>query len=239
MEIEDRITLFAKVIVPVPLPKLYTYRIPNDWKELVYVGQRIAVPFGSKKVYSGIIYELSDLPPEGYQASYILDILDEKPIVSAKQLQFWDWMAQYYMCFLGDILATALPAGFRVQSLTKISLHPDFDPDELGVLDAKENEILSLLLTSKSITVEQVQSSLKLKSVLKYIKSMYVKGLISMEEELKENYKPKFVELVQCTPFWDDEYEGNLALNNMERQSVKQFEAMMYILGAPGRSIET
>ena len=238
MDTEERITLFAKVIVPVPLPKLYTYRIPHEWTEMVYVGQRIAVPFGTKKVYSGIIYELTEFPPEGYQASYIIDILDEKPIVSPKQLQFWDWLAQYYMCFLGDILATALPAGFRVQSLTKISLHPDFDPDELGVLDAKENEILSLLLTSKSITVEQVQSALKMKSVLKYIKSMYVKGLISMEEELKENYKPKFVELVQCTSFWDDEYEGNLALNNMERQSVKQFEAMMYILGAPGKSIE-
>ena len=232
---EERITLFVKVILPIPLPKLYTYRVPHEWEDLIRIGLRVAVPFGSKKVYSGIIYELSELPPEGYQASYIIDILDEKPIVSTAQISFWEWMSAYYLCFLGDVLATALPAGFRVQSLTKISLHPDFDPDELTELDPKENEILSMLLTSKSITVEQVQASLKIKSVLKYIKSMYVKGLISMEEELRENYKPKFIEIVECSNFWDNEYEANLALNTLERQSEKQFQAMMMVLGSPQR----
>ncbi len=238
MDSEERITLFAKVIVPLPLPKIYTYRVPFEWTNLVFVGQRIAVPFGAKKIYSGIIHELTDSPPEGYQANYVIEILDEKPIVSPVQLRFWEWVAQYYMCFLGDILSNALPAGFRVQSLTKISLHPDFDPDNIGVLDSRENEILAMLLNTKSITVEQVQNTLKVKSVLKYIKSMYIKGLVSMEEELKENYKPKFSEWVHCSTFWDDEYEANLALNTMERQSVKQFEAMMYILGAPNRQIE-
>ena len=239
MLFEDRVTLFVKVIVPLPLPKIYTYRVPHEWTDLVFVGQRIAVPFGTKKVYSGIIYELTESPPEGYQANYILDLLDEKPIVSLLQLKFWDWISQYYMCFLGDVLSTALPAGFRVQSMTKLSLHPDFDPDDLQPLDSKENEILSLLLTSKSIAVEQVQSALKMKSVLKYIKSMYVKGIISMEEELKENYKPKFSEWIFCTDFWDNETDANLALNQMERKSIKQFEAMMYILGAPGKQIES
>lgn len=234
----ERITLFVKIILPVPLPKLYTYRVPLEWTDLIFVGLRVAVPFGSKKVYSGIIYEISETPPEGYQANYILDILDEKPIVSVKQLQFWEWISSYYMCYLGDVLGSALPAGFRVQSLTKITLHPDFDPDELPELDSKENEILSILLTSKGISVEQIQSSLKLKSILKYIKSMYLKGIIAMEEELRENYKPKFVEMAECTSIWESDFEGNLALNQLSKSSEKQFQAMMLVLGSPSRKAE-
>ena len=231
----ERITLFVKIILPIPLPKMYTYRVPQEWVDLVFVGQRVAVPFGSKKIYSGIVYELSEVPPEGYQANYVLDILDEYPIVSIKQIQFWEWMSQYYLCYLGDILASALPAGFRVQSQTKVALHPDFDPDEIPELDSRENEILSLLLTNKSIAVEQIQSSLKLKSILKYIKSLYMKGLISMEEELRENYKPKFVEIVECTDLWENEFEANLALNNLAKSSEKQFQAMMKLLGSASR----
>ena len=74
-------TLFAHVLVPVPVPKTYTYRVPHDWNDWIHQGLRVAVQFGPKKIYAGIILELSDSPPEGYQASYILDVLDDAPIV--------------------------------------------------------------------------------------------------------------------------------------------------------------
>jgi len=126
----ERVTLFAKVLLPLPLPKLYTYRIPFEWNEFVVPGLRVAVPFGVKKVYSGIIWEVGEHPPEGYQANYILELLDEKPIVSKSQQDFWNWIARYYMSPLGEVMQVALPAGFRVQSQTKIKLHPEFHPDD-------------------------------------------------------------------------------------------------------------
>lgn len=70
--------------------------------------------FGPKKIYAGIIIDLTDQPPEKYKASYILEILDEENLVNHTQLQFWKWIASYYMCYLGDVMAAALPAGFRL-----------------------------------------------------------------------------------------------------------------------------
>ena len=227
----ERITLFAEVLLPLPLPKLYTYRVPYEWNELMLPGLRVAVPFGVKKVYSGIIWSLSETGPEGYQAHYITEILDDEVLVEAPQREFWEWMARYYMAHLGDVMQVALPAGFRVQSQTKITLHPAFDPDELSILDPKENQILGLLLQQKSVRVEDIQQLLNQKSVMKIVKTMYIRGVISMEEELRENYKPKRVSIVELNDLWLDNDAANEALNALEKKAPKQFNAILGLLG--------
>ena len=230
----ERVTLFAKVLLPLPLPKLYTYRIPFEWNEFVVPGLRVAVPFGVKKVYSGIIWEVGEHPPEGYQANYILELLDEKPIVSKSQRDFWNWIARYYMSPLGEVMQVALPAGFRVQSQTKIKLHPEFHPDDVVELDDKENQILAALLNDKGIRVEDVQQILDQKSVMKLIKSMYMKGIITMEEELKQNYKPKMVEMIAATDIWNEDDEANRIIQELEKRAIKQYEVMLKLLGKGG-----
>ena len=227
----ERITLFAEILLPLPLPKLYTYRVPYEWNELMVPGLRVAVPFGVKKVYSGIVWSISEKGPEGYQANYITEILDDEILVESSQRDFWEWMARYYMSHLGDVMQVALPAGFRVQSQTKITLHPSFDPDETGILDAKENQILGLLLQQKSVRVEDIQQLLNQKSVMKIVKTMYLRGVISMEEELRENYKPKRVAMVELNDLWLDNDAANEALNALEKKAPKQFNAILGLLG--------
>ncbi len=227
----ERITLFAEILLPLPLPKLYTYRVPYEWNELMVPGLRVAVPFGVKKVYSGIVWSISEKGPEGYQANYITEILDDEILVESSQREFWEWMARYYMSHLGDVMQVALPAGFRVQSQTKITLHPSFDPDETGILDAKENQILGLLLQQKSVRVEDIQQLLNQKSVMKIVKTMYLRGVISMEEELRENYKPKRVAMVELNDLWLDNDAANEALNALEKKAPKQFNAILGLLG--------
>lgn len=227
-------TLFAQVLVPVPVPKAYTYRVPHDWNDWIHQGLRVAVQFGPKKIYAGIIVGLSELPPEGYQASYLLDVLDDAPIVNAKQLQFWHWVAKYYMCYMGEVMATALPAGYRLQSETKIVLHPEAD---LEVVDRAEIEdlewkILELLGHKDGLSLDEIHQKLAVKNVLKHVKSLYLRGLIVMEEELKDNYRPKFEEVLCLSDSWlsDAEMSG-AALEKMERKAPKQYEAMMQVLG--------
>ena len=227
----ERITLFAEVLLPLPLPKLYTYRVPYEWNELVMPGLRVAVPFGIKKVYSGIVWSLSETGPEGYQAHYITEILDDEVLVDPSQRDFWEWMSRYYMAHLGDVMQGALPAGFRVQSQTKITLHPEFEPDEIAVIDEKENQILGLLIQQKSIKVEDIQQLLNQKSVMKIVKSMYLRGIISMEEELRENYKPKRLAMVELNDIWLDNDAANEALNALEKKAPKQFNAILGLLG--------
>ncbi len=230
----EKVTIFAEVLVPVPVPKTYTYRVPLDWNEFIIPGIRVAVQFGYRKVYAGIVIAVSEEPPVGYQAQYILEILDDKSIVTAKQLQFWNWIADYYMAYPGDVMATALPSGFRLQSETKIALHPDSDNQMYSItdLDPKEWEVLQFLSTKGIASLDEVRSKLEQKNVLKTIKSLYMRGLILMEEELKENYRPKFEEVVQLNPeIWENEGTANAAINQLEKRSMKQFNQMILLLG--------
>ena len=232
-------TLFAQVLVPVPVPKTYTYRVPHDWNDWIHEGLRVAVQFGPKKIYAGIILALTDSPPEGYQAAYLLDVLDEAPLVNHKQLEFWRWVAKYYMCYLGEVMATALPAGYRLQSETKIVLHPDADLELISKPDIEDLEwqILELLGKKDGLSLDDIHQKLAVKNVLKHVKSLYLRGLVLMEYELKENYRPKYEEFISLSSLWEDSELANLSLNAIERRAPRQYEAMMHILGTGKREI--
>lgn len=232
-------TLFAHVLVPVPVPKTYTYRVPHDWNDWIHKGLRVAVQFGPKKIYAGIILSLSDSPPVGYQAAYLLDVLDDAPIVNHRQLQFWQWVAKYYMCYMGEVMATALPAGYRLQSETKILLHPDADLESVvrSELDDIEWQILELLGHKDGLSLDEIHQKLAVKNVLKHVKSLYLRGLVVMEEELKENYRPKYEEFLELGLIWGDADRANAALGVMERRAQKQYEAMMHVLGTGKREM--
>lgn len=232
-------TLFAHVLVPVPVPKTYTYRVPHDWNDWIHEGLRVAVQFGPKKIYAGIILSLSDSPPVGYQAAYLLDVLDDAPIVNHRQLQFWQWVAKYYMCYMGEVMATALPAGYRLQSETKILLHPDADLESVirSELEDIEWQVLELLGHKDGLSLDEIHQKLAVKNVLKHVKSLYLRGLVVMEEELKENYRPKYEEFLELGLIWGDAERANAALGVMERRAQKQYEAMMHVLGTGKREM--
>ncbi|MDD4214394.1 MAG: primosomal protein N', partial [Bacteroidales bacterium] len=92
----ERITLFADLILPLPLPGFYTYRVPFEMNNQLHRGQRVVVQFGKKKIYTALVYSIHQNVPKNFQPKYILSILDEKPIVNEKQFSFWEWMVNYY-----------------------------------------------------------------------------------------------------------------------------------------------
>ena len=115
-EAEERTTCFADVILPVPIPKLFTYRIPRSLEPVAAVGYRVIVQFGTKKVLTGIIGKLHQEPPKEYEARYIIELLDEQPVVTPIQLKLFGWVASYYMCTIGEVLNIALPSGLKLSS---------------------------------------------------------------------------------------------------------------------------
>ncbi len=231
---QERITLFAEVLLPLPLPKLFTYRVPYEWNDEVQIGQRVAVPFGGKKMYSGILWELHDQPPKGYNAQYISELLDEAPIVTPKQMDFWNWTARYSLCSLGDVMAASMPAGFRVQSQTQLVLHAEFDPEWTLELEPREQEVLDLLKVSQPRTVMDVQEALGIRSVMRYLKSLHLRGVIAFHEDMRESYKPKFEEWAVADELWESEAAGE-HLDQLEKRAYKQFEFMMLLLSAVGK----
>ncbi|MDC1205049.1 primosomal protein N', partial [Salibacteraceae bacterium] len=94
-------TYFADVIVPLPLPKLFTYRIPLGMEHEARPLMRVVVPFGRKKLYAGLIAKVHSTPPAAYQAKYIEQVLDETPIINEVNFKLWKWISEYYMCPMG------------------------------------------------------------------------------------------------------------------------------------------
>src|SRR6266487_2670763 len=135
----DRETLFAELVIPVPIDKLFTYRVPASLNNQIKVGQRAIVQFGAKKIQTGIIFRIHNQPPKDYEAKYILELLDENEIICDQQFKLYSWMASYYMCTLGEVVNAALPSGLKLSSESMVQLDPRFDL-ETSAFDFSEKE---------------------------------------------------------------------------------------------------
>ncbi|WP_299758071.1 primosomal protein N' [uncultured Pontibacter sp.] len=227
----DRVTLFADVILPLPLPKLYTYRIPYEMNDEVLVGVRVIVQFGAKKVLSCIVADIHENAPADYQAKYILDVLDDKPIITKPQLRLFKWIADYYMCTLGEVINAALPSALKLSSESRIQLHPHYNPeeDEL-ILAPQEEKIIFALHNNQALTFTEVGNLLQLKSYHKFIKSLIQKEAIIIYEQVSDKFSPKVVKKIRLTEHFVQE-EGLLEeLFNQLTPQPKQLDVLLNYL---------
>ena len=107
--------MFADIILPLPLDGVFTYSVPQSLEGQVIRGVRVLVPLGRNKTYVGIISEVHDKKPEGYQTKDILQVLDSCPILLDAQLHLWQWIADYYMSPIGEVFKAAFPAGLKAE----------------------------------------------------------------------------------------------------------------------------
>ena len=183
--------LFADVLLPIPIPKLFTYRISDNYFNQVEKGFRVIVQFG-KKTVTGIIWQLHHVPPKVYDAKFILDVIDEMPILSDIQLPLFEWIAKYYMCTMGEVMNAGLPTGLKLSSESKIQLHPEFSLDESSIsLNDKELMLIKSLEFGKSMTYPEAAKLLEVKNIYHILKSLINKNALLIYEEIKEKYKPK------------------------------------------------
>lgn len=224
--LDTRQTLFIEVLLPLNLANTFTYRIPFELNEEVIVGKRVSVPFGKNKVQAGIIYAIGEKPPAAYQAKYIIDIVDNEPIVSEDQLAFWRWIATYYLTSLGLVYNAAMPAGLKLEGESKLMLHPDFDQSGV-ILDPKEFLIIENLKANKELSIGQAASILKIPQIHKYVKSLYLKGAILMREDVNEVYKPKMVNYITINKEVQTDKKLNLLFDELETRAKKQLQALM------------
>lgn len=215
---------FINVILPIPLQRLFTYSITEAEAEFLKKGMRVAVPFGKKKIYTALVYEIHRQAPEAYEAKPIHQILDDQPIVNETQLQHWEWVADYYMCSLGEVYRAALPSAFLLESETIVLRQPDFTED--SVLTDEEFLIYEALQQQSQLSVLEISNMLSKKNVFPVLNSMLDKGAVLLKEEIYEQYKPKLVKYVRL----NEVYRADEALNGMldaMSRAKKQYQALM------------
>ncbi|HVW13721.1 MAG TPA: primosomal protein N' [Mucilaginibacter sp.] len=222
----DRETLFVDVILPLAIAKNYTYRVPFQLNGDVSVGKRVVVQFGKSKLYTAIIASIGNRPPEKYEAKYLLDVLDEKPLVTEKQLQFWQWIADYYMCSLGEVMNAALPSALKLASETKIELNKDFTFDRSSLHD-KEFLIADALELQPELTVGDIVKLLGQKTVMPILKSMFEKNIINISEEVSEKYKPRKKTFISLNPEYHSQDSLKELFTLLEKRAPKQADAVL------------
>ncbi len=226
---EGRKTLFANVILPLALPKLYTYRIRNEHVDEVSVGKRVVVQFGKSKLYTAIVHSISETPPEAYDAKYITDVLDDEPIVHPEQLAFWQWIADYYLCTLGEVMQAALPSALKLASETKIILRADITDEQKSELNDKEFLICDALELQPELKVSDISAILGQKTVFPILKSLFDKGIIHISEDITQKYKPRKKAFVVLNELYTDAESRRLLFETLER-APKQLDALMTYL---------
>ncbi|MFD0932981.1 primosomal protein N' [Psychroflexus salinarum] len=220
---------FIDVIVPLPLEQRFTYSVTNKEHELLQIGMRVAVPFGKRKVYTGIVAKIHNTPPIRYEAKPVEELLDETPTVTSYQLKLWKWIADYYLCTEGEILKSALPSALLIESETVIEPHPDYDIntiDEDESLNDSEYLILQALQKQSLLKISEITLILDKKTIFPVINAMAEKGLILINQELNKQYKPKLQKYIKLSDHYSSEIELPGLLDSLERAK-KQKQALL------------
>jgi len=184
---------YVDVIIPLPLKGIYTYSTQED--ELL-IGQRVVVQFGRRKLYSAVVLRIHYNKPEEYEVKPMLAILDDIPVVNLIQLKLWEWMANYYMCNIGDVMNAALPASFKLASESKVIIDKEFDGD-IDFLSANERILLDALSQKNELTVHEISQIINTKSILPFINELIRKEVIQIKEDLYDRYKEKQIKVVK------------------------------------------
>ncbi|MGH2565570.1 MAG: replication restart helicase PriA, partial [Ginsengibacter sp.] len=122
------VNLWIEVILPLAIPKTYTYSVSPDLQKKIKIGSRAEVGFGKNKKYAGIIKSVSKIKP-AYETKDIINIIDEEPIVYPQQLELWKWISDYYMCSEGEVMAAALPTHLKLSSETILIYNEEYGED--------------------------------------------------------------------------------------------------------------
>ena len=227
----ERLTYFVDVVLPLAVDRLFTYRVPFELNDLIQKGVRVVVPFGKTKFQTGIVIDIHQNPPKDYQVKYVESVLDEKPIVVGKQVKFCNWLAEYYMSTLGEVMNAALPGNFKLGSETKIALHPDFDRDAAELSD-DAFLLVEALSVQETLDLIEVSSIISKKNVHPFIKNMIDQRVVISVEELKWKYRPKYATYLCLDEAYNNENNLRELLDTLEKsaQKVKQFESLMVFL---------
>ncbi|MCX2836539.1 primosomal protein N' [Salinimicrobium sp. MT39] len=225
---------FINVILPLPLEKHFTYSVSKDEAQFLKPGMRVAVPFGKSKIYTGIVSEVHQRPPEVYEAKPIEQILDKTPLVTASQLKMWSWVASYYMCSEGEVLRAALPGPFLLESETIVQLAKDVEIDDDALSD-DEFLLVEALQTKSSLKINEIIQLLDRKTVLPIINSLVEKKLAVVNQEIYEQYKPKVERFVKLHDRYLEDASMHELLDELNR-APKQREVIFTLFGISAKS---
>jgi len=233
--------MFIEVIIPLLLPKNYTYSVPEYLMSAIQIGIRVEVSLKNKK-YTGIVKSIIHQKPEAFQPKDILNVLDKEPLLHQQQLDFWQWMAKYYMCTEGEVMQAAVPSNFKLNSESILIWNEEFGTDYTTLSD-EEYLVAEALELKKELRLSEVQQLLDVTHVYPVIKKLIEKQVCYVWEELKQKYKAKTETYILLHPTYHNEDNLATLLNDWgDKKAPKQMElllAYLHLIKTTGEVVQT
>ena len=220
---------YIKVVVPLPLPNLFTYSVADALISQIEIGKRVLVQFGSQKIYAAIVLETSVAKPEDYEVKPILSVIDEIPVVTEKQVALWQWVHSYYLCFWGDVMQAALPAELRLSSETKIVLNTEKETGSEYLTD-DEFLVLEALHSVKELSLKEISRILDRKHVFPVVKTLLQKKLVLSVENIGEDFKMPMANFIRRTAQTNDQDFLKKQFDHLEKKAPRQLDVLMQLM---------
>ncbi len=211
---------YLDIIIPVPLPRLFTYAAGEEWADKVAVGKRVVVSFGKKRLYSGVIASIHSNKPKDYDTKPILSVLDDIPVVYPNQIKFWNWIADYYQCTIGEVYKAALPSGLKLESESYVIYNENFVAEK--PLPDKADTLLNIISERKRCTINELNNLSSMNNCLPVVKRLLELKAIFVNEKIKEGYKPKREKYLLLSDRVKSEHELEIALDSLKRAPKQQ-----------------
>jgi primosomal protein N' (replication factor Y) len=224
---------FADVILPLPVAGYFTYSIPLELKGKVLPGCRVIVQFGVKKFYSALVREVHNRKPEEYETKQIEYLLDTQPIIPTDCFEFWEWVAGYYHCTIGEVLKAALPSGLKLESETRVIYNSDYIEEIDNKLTSREQLLFDVIRQRKDLSIFELNNSVLKKNSICVLKDLLQKNAVRISEDLKEGYHLKTVPVITLSPQLSSEKALDLAIDSL-RKIPKQQEMLYAFLDQSG-----
>lgn len=225
--------MFVEVVFQMPFRKAFTYSVPKELEEFVKVGVRAVAPFG-KRTLTGFIINIPDsISLKRDEVKPITDVLDDRAIFTKKSIKFYEWLAEYYLCSLGEALKLLVPQGTDVESKKKIVVDKEF-VNELLLKEKRKDSVnfkLLLELSQKNeISFTSLQKAVKKKNIYSQIRKLHNQGAVTIVDEIKEAaVKIKKVKYVKLAKSIAEIYSS---FPELDRNSPKQVKILLKLIEA-------
>ncbi len=221
----DKPAGYADIILPLNLPRLLTYGVPYEMQEQLRPGMRVEVSLGRNKLYSGIVAALHHHKPEGYEVKPIRSIIDEEPIVNDIQLQFWTWIAHYYMAAPGEVMQAALPAHLKLIGETRLQWRPQ-DEDVVYEWSDKAYPAAEMLEQRKEITISELRNLAGQHNFISVLNELLEQQVITIIDNLEPAYKPRTERVVTLAPAYQSDEPMHRLFDELQK-APRQLDLLM------------
>jgi primosomal protein N' (replication factor Y) len=219
---------FVDLILPLSIPHALTYEVPEEMAPYLMPGMRAVVPLGKNKKYVGIVISIHEEIPTAYDPKSIESLIDEYPIVTEKQIKLWFWVAEYYLCHIGEVMQSALPPGLKFDEETTYVIAEDVELN--NNISPLEQEIIADIAANGSQSWVELNKKIKDPYFSAALQQLLKKKILLPQQEVKKRFKPKTIDVI----FFNEPYQQLEAclpiLQDLEKGAKKQYQLLQFLI---------